>query len=386
MKTLQGCLFLVLFLSLGYGHAQENPQVIEDLPSTLKDHVQEVFIKGTQDDDQVFMVLGFKKSLKLSQKILNKMVKLEELKKIGDRFSNEDHQNDFVDEFKIGRDASREAIPEILKAPIRSIQKIGGSFKVTIQQGEEANQEARTKVGGALKYAGYAVWAVTKSGYYLVIEAPSKFLINGAIAVGAVPFRLTMQIVEIGLRFAWFTTKTVLAAVSSGVVIAYSVTSATVGSALTFILKTPKAMFRPLQMEENLHVREQDMDEVAARLAQVLILELKTSDAVTVRIEQKEKKHKVRLEVFVEENGEVMKAFVAKLKIEHFRINLDLEMMRGYYSKRIKQIKEEYDLKRKYAKKSVIEEMEQIYRVLNSQISDLQVEDEVEKEQLKEAA
>lgn len=374
-------LFCFLALSLAKGFAQETDASAADYPSTLKDHVEEVFLQGSQDGDRVFMVLGFKQSLKLSKKVLQKTIKAEELRVIGQRFNNEDHQNDFVDEFKAGREKSRSAFPEILKAPVRSFKKIPASFKVTIQQGEEAQDEAKTKVGGALKYSGYAVWAVMKGVYYLVIETPAQFLIKTSTFVGAVPLRMALQILEIGIRFAWFSTKMVAGLISSGAMIAYSAVSSIVGSTLVFVLKTPKYIFRPLQIETNLHVREDHMEDVSALFSQVIMKTMNLKEGQTIVVEQNDKKHKIKMEVYVEEDGKRTKAYVAKLKIENFRINLDLEMTRAYYHDQIKALKEEFDVGRKYAKKGVISEMENVVNSLQFQVRGLQVPDEVQEEQ-----
>jgi hypothetical protein len=244
--------FFLFFVSLAIGGtnpvwAQET-SLEDELPKDLGSHVKDVFIKGSADGKAVFTVLGISKGAKLSKKILKRMVHLQELIDIGDRFSNSDHSNDFKDEWQRGVEQTAEAAPEILKAPWRSVKKIPYSHKVTVQHARDSYESSGSVASGIVKYTGLVAWAYVKDAYYLVIETPFELVKNLAITTLAVPFRLTMQIAEIGLRFTWMAAKTTIALLASGMILTYSVVSSTVGAVVNFLIEAPTFIWRPLQI------------------------------------------------------------------------------------------------------------------------------------------
>ncbi|MFZ4715699.1 MAG: hypothetical protein ACOYL6_18390 [Bacteriovoracaceae bacterium] len=312
----------------------------DELPKDLGSHVKEVFMKGSADGHSVFTVLGLSKGVKLSQKILKRMVHMQELVDIGDRFNNSGHVNDFKDEWDQATEKTRDSAPEILKAPWRSVKKIPYSHQVTIQQARDAYESSGTVAEGVLKYTGLVAWAYVKDSYYLVIETPFQFVKNLAITTLAVPFYMTIQVVEIGLRFTWFTAKATSALIASGGVMAYSVVSSTIGAVVSFIIDAPRFIWRPLQMGEDLNVKPEKLTELGIILEQVLANHVSKEKEIVIESVRKENREKYKVYV-INEKKEKELAFVAKLIIKDQSIFLDFEMGKAYFEDLKEKLKEQ---------------------------------------------
>ncbi len=340
-------------------------ELAEDFPKDLGDHIKEVFMKGSSDGESVFTVVGLDSGVKLSKKIMKKMVRLEDWVDLKDRFKNEGHENDFKDEWDRGAEDSRKSAPEILKAPWRSVKKVAYSHRVTVQQARDAYESSGTVLGGVVKYTGLFTWALIKDSYYLVIETPWNFIRHAAITVGAVPFRLTLHMAEIGLRFSWNSAKATAAALASGFVMGYSVVSSIVGAVVTLIIDGPRYIWRPLQMSEDLKVKPEYLENLSLLLEQVLAVNVEKEKVVTVEAHHKDKMEKFK--VYVGEKKEKKLAYVAKLMIKNESIYLDLEMARGYFSD-LKQELKEVGVERSDRKNHIKTDMGEIARLFKAKI------------------
>ena len=74
----------------------------------------------------------------------------------------------------------------IFSKPWDSLKKIPESYREDFDLAAEAYHKSDSRVAGAVKYSGIAVWANIKGAYYLVIEAPVKMVAN-ATAVALLP-------------------------------------------------------------------------------------------------------------------------------------------------------------------------------------------------------
>jgi hypothetical protein len=340
-KFLSFFLFFITLATAGLNPVWAQESSLEDeLPKDLGAHVKEVFLKGSSDGKSMFTVLGLSKSAKLSKKILKKMVRLQELIDIGDRFNNPDHSNDFKDEWQTGIERTKEAAPEILKAPWRSVKKIPYSHMVTVQQARDSYESSGSVAGGIVKYTGLVAWAYVKDAYYLVIETPFELVKNLAITTLAVPFRLTMQIAEIGLRFTWMAVKTTAALLASGMVLAYSVISTTVGALVDFLIEAPTFIWRPLQMGEDLNVKPEKLTELGLILEQVLANNVAPNKEIQIDSVKKDKSEKYKLYV-LDEKKEKTLAYVAKISIRKQSVFFDFEMGRAYFESLKEELKDQ---------------------------------------------
>lgn len=181
---------------------------------TIGQTIKEIFLKGSIDDNKLFLVVGLEKGSEILIDGAKNVVDLENIKEIGRDLNedlgdyrtaifNKEHEGDIVDAIKTGIEVSKETGKEIVNAPLQSLKKIPQAFKISMESAREGYYESESRMNGTLKYTGHAVWATTKAGYYLVIEAPARAILNLAATVVATPVSVGTHVLSMGLNLAW---------------------------------------------------------------------------------------------------------------------------------------------------------------------------------------
>lgn len=243
-------LILLTILSVNSAFATDKG-AIGEIPETVK----EIFLKGSINDDSLFLVLGLEDAHDVSKNILKHAVDLETLKDIGGdtgrairntgrQIYNRNHDGDIIDDISEAGKFTVENAENIFKTPWRSLSKIPGAHRAIMGQARDARANSTNEAAGLLKYSGLAVYAKFKGAYFLVIEAPVLFLSELAATSLAVPATLLYNAVSIPLgftvkvgaqvlRLGWQATKGVLAGAVSLGVIGYSAVSTSIAATVT---------------------------------------------------------------------------------------------------------------------------------------------------------
>lgn len=247
-------LIVLFFFAFGAasGFAGEGEKKSE-IASTLK----EIFLKGSINGDKLFMVLGFENGKEVFKDSLQAAIDIDDLRDLGSdtarTFSrtgkyvwNKEHDGDIIGNVGDAAKYSVENIPNIIQSPWKSLKKIPGSYKVSMQQARESRANASNSVFGATQFAGHAVWANVKGAYYLVIEAPAKFVGNlastalavpGVIALEAIgiPLGFTIGIGMKAIRVGWQASKAIVAGAIGIGALTYSAISTTAAASATLL-------------------------------------------------------------------------------------------------------------------------------------------------------
>lgn len=228
--------------------------------------LKEIFVKGSLDGDKLFMVLGMEKAREIFGRSMDQAVDIEELKdwsadsarmlsNQARRVWNSEHEGDAVDHLGRATRLSVETADDIFKWPWRSLKKIPGSFKVGMNDAREARANASNGITGTVAFSGLATWTTVKGAYYLVIEAPVKFVAALATTTLAVPATLAYEAIRIPLaltigavgtvvRLGWMASKAiVMGSVALGT-ITYSALSTGVAMAATTVAAAAVGAFR----------------------------------------------------------------------------------------------------------------------------------------------
>lgn len=250
---------LSLILSVSFA-----PQAKADIE--LGKALKEIFVKGSLDGEKLFLVLGMEKASEIFGTSMREAIDVEELKDWGsdaarairnqsNRVWNSEHDGDTVDHLGRATRLSVETADDIFKWPWRSLKKIPGSFKVGMNDAREARANANNGISGTVAFSGLATWTVVKGAYYLVIEAPVKFVAALATTTLAVPATLAYEALRIPLaitfgvaanvvRLGWVASKAiVMGSVALGA-ISYSALSTGVAMAATTIAAAAVGAFR----------------------------------------------------------------------------------------------------------------------------------------------
>jgi hypothetical protein len=253
---------VLMCLTLGLPFSSSAQAADIELGKALK----EIFIKGSLDDDKLFMVLGMERAREIFGQAIQNAVDIEELKDWGRdsaamlatqgrRTWNRNHDGDVVDHLGQAAQLSMETADDIYKWPWRSLKKIPNAFKVGMNDAREARANANNSVSGTLAFSGLAAWTSVKGAYYLVVEAPVTFvaaLATTALAVPAtlayeairLPIALTIAATGKVIRLGYMASKAiVMGAVAVGT-IAYSALSTGVAMAATTIAAAAVGAFR----------------------------------------------------------------------------------------------------------------------------------------------
>ncbi len=228
--------------------------------------LKEIFIKGSLDDQKLFMVLGMEKAREIFGRSMDQAVDIEELKDWSSdsarmianqrrRIWNSRHDGDSVDNLGRATRLSVETADDIFKWPWRSLKKIPGSFKVGMNDAREARASASNGLSGTIAFSGLATWTAVKGAYYLVVEAPVSFVAALATTTLAVPATLAYEAIRIPLaltigatgsviRLGWMASKAiVMGSVALGT-ITYSAISTGVAMAATTVAAVAVGAFR----------------------------------------------------------------------------------------------------------------------------------------------
>ena len=290
---------ITMVMSLGF-----NPTAHADIE--LGKALKEIFVKGSLDGDKLFLVLGMEQAGRIFNSAMENAVDVEELKDFSEdaarairnqsqRVWNANHDGDVID--NVGRAArvSVESADDIFKWPWRSLSKIPGSFKVGLNDAREARANANNSVSGTLAYSGLATWTLVKGSYYLVIEAPVKFVAALATTTLAVPATLAYEAVRLPIaialgvgkgviRLGWIATKAVvMGSVALGAV-TYSALStgaaaiATTAAAVTVaavrltakIINMPFTIFKKGMVEAQTSINYRDIKDFSEVLPGIL--------------------------------------------------------------------------------------------------------------------
>lgn len=202
-------LMFAIFIALVTRVAKAEEYQLEAIPDLSQD-MEMVYSQDEADGESSKFIIALKKDAKIIKQIMNQAVGLDEIIELRKLFNNEKHNNDFTSEYEAGKEIAQEALPEILKAPLRSLKKAPKSFKVTMEQAADIYNNTPGHVEGGIRYSGIAVWAVVKGSYYLIIETPFMLFKNALLTVAAIPFKITVQVAEIGLKFTYHVVKGIL--------------------------------------------------------------------------------------------------------------------------------------------------------------------------------
>lgn len=199
--SLMVAMFL-FFIALFMKAARAEELAFQDMPDLSQD-MEAVYSQDSADGESSKIIIALKKDARVIKQILNEAVGLDEIIELGKLFNNEQHNDDFVSEYRQGLEISRDAFPEILKAPLRSFKKAPRTFQVTLEQAADAYNNSPNHFSGSVRYTGIAVWAVVKGSYYLIIETPFMLFKNTLLTAVAIPFKITVQMAEIGVKFCY---------------------------------------------------------------------------------------------------------------------------------------------------------------------------------------
>tara|TARA_R110002072_G_scaffold64203_5_gene159761 strand:+ start:103891 stop:105090 length:1200 start_codon:yes stop_codon:yes gene_type:complete len=262
MKVLNVNIISLLLLILSFTPVSSFAQGEND---TFGKTIKEIFIKGSIDDNKLFLVLGLDKGSKVFKNGIKEAIDIERLARIGGDiaedagetgrlFYNKEHNGDLVDAVGAGVEFSIDRSKDIIAAPFKSLKKIPGAFSVSMQDAREAYYESENQMGGTLKYAGHAVWASTKVGYYLVIEAPVVAVANMAAAVLGTPIAAGLKLSQIGIKvvldgakytldLGYHALKGIVNGVAALTSLSYSLVSTTVAVTATTVAAGTVAIF-----------------------------------------------------------------------------------------------------------------------------------------------
>ncbi len=238
-------LFAITALLIG---ATAGAQEVAPPKSGTLSVIKEVFMKGSIDGKQMFMVLGMQDGFEVTKDIAEGIVTERELdwyshraEKLADHIYD-DKKDNYAAATRKGVEAAEDLAPRILERPWRSLKEIPKSFKVNLDKGQDAYYNSKNGVAGAVKYSGWAAWAVIEGSYYLILEAPVRFAFNLAGTVLAVPTAWAVQTIRVGFDVAclaflavWNGLKAAILVPTMLAVEIYSVLSSTVATTLTLV-------------------------------------------------------------------------------------------------------------------------------------------------------
>lgn len=196
----------ILFIALVTRVAKADELSLEVVPDLSAD-IEQVYSVDEADGESSKFFIAIKKDAKIIRQIMNQAVGLDDIIELRKLINNPQHENDFAQEYQEGKEIASKAFPEILKAPLRSLKKAPRSFRVSMEQAADIYRNTPGHVEGGIRYTGVAVWAVLKGSYYLIIETPYMLFKNALQAVAAVPFKIAVQVAEIGIKFTYLVVK-----------------------------------------------------------------------------------------------------------------------------------------------------------------------------------
>lgn len=321
MRLTKSISLVVLTLVMSLGFTNKAHAEIE-LGKALK----EIFVKGSLDGDKLFLVLGMEKAKEIFGNSMKEAIDVEELKDWSsdsarmirdgaERVWNNGHNGDIVDHVGDAARFSVDTADEIFKWPWRSLSKIPNSFSVGLNNAREARANASNSVAGTLAYSGLATWTLVKGSYYLVVEAPVKFVAALAATTLAVPATLAYEAIRLPLaitfgvtgkvlRLGWIATKAVvMGGVALGAITYSAITTGIAATATTLaaasvtafritakIVQFPFRVFKKGMVSAETTINYEKMTDFAEKLPSVLskdILEKLGVDSDSAAIESR---------------------------------------------------------------------------------------------------
>ena len=193
--------------------AQESDSDVTSNGSRFGNTIREIFMQGSIDGNNMFMVLGFEDASKIAGDAIKNAIDIENLRDIRRDVQeagtdvvqglwNSDHDGDMVDALRAGAGFTSSQAKKILANPLKSLKKIPGAYKTQMQHARRAYYETDNQILASVQYAGHAVWANVEGAYYLVIEAPIRMATHMLGAVIGVPGAVALQAAGIALRFS----------------------------------------------------------------------------------------------------------------------------------------------------------------------------------------
>jgi hypothetical protein len=323
----------------------------QEADSSTLDTVKEVFLKGSIDGDNMFMVLGTADGYKISKKMMEDAIKFDDLV---------DLKEDAAD---VGE--ALKGFKNVIKKPWKSLKKIPKAYKVNFNKAQEAYYSADNQVSGVVKYSGWAVWAQVEGAYYLVIETPiiaATQIIGHSIAVA-------WEVADLGLRVAWDVLKVPVAMIASASVMAYSTISSTIATTATLIaaggvaafkggkwlfITMPSKLFKPLSAEVLTDIEFNDQENFAKKVEQYIQT---ATDLFGSKFEIDSDINKFKSNFIIKtesKNGEQAKSYVLNTVIKNKKVVLKLEVTREFF----REFKKNHeDLSRKEVKEKLVQEM-----------------------------
>ncbi|MCP4913428.1 MAG: hypothetical protein GY909_09920 [Oligoflexia bacterium] len=362
LSVLSLLVFLLSFSPVTYAQGEND---------SFGNTVKEIFIKGSIDDNKLFLVLGLEKGTQRFTENLKDAVDLDHLKDIGQDIAQTAREtgrgiynggnDDLIEAIGDGAEFAIERGKDVVAAPFRSLKKIPGAFKVSMEQAREAYYEEENRMGANLKYAGHAIWASTKVGYYLVIEAPVVAVANLAAAIVATPVAAGVKLASIGLNILIDGTGTLLnlgyyavKGLANGLVaftnMAYSLVSTTVAVTATtvaagmvavfagtkWILTKPLALFNPARSKVKTNISGEELDAVVESITKQAgesqaMLDLGINTAF---YEVKGNSISKKITLYNNSFGRTKKAMTVKVSISQGKIKIT-SVMKMKHSKRL---------------------------------------------------
>jgi hypothetical protein len=376
-QTLVALLFSLILTLLTPAFAQEAQQESQAQVGTNKfgETVNEIFMQGSIDGNNMFLVLGFKDALEIAGDSLKNAVDIENLRDIRrdaveagrdvvQGLWNQNHDGDMVEAARAGAQFSSSQAKKILANPLKSLAKIPNAYRTQFQSARAAYYETDNQILASVKYAGLAVWANVEGAYYLVIEAPIRMAthllgtaigIPGAIALQAtvVAFNLTVDAIGLTLKITGRLLKAVAntavaigalaySGISTGVAIAATTVAAgAVGAAngVAWLVSAPFKSWNGTHVTLKVPQAQLSLEEATAKLAED---DLATLSALGIELDDVEvkgndfKKEIRLLKVF---NKKLKVAAVIKLQ----RKNNNVEIKAHLKNRLIKLMHQEQD-------------------------------------------
>lgn len=277
---------------------------IESGNRTYSNTVREIFLQGSLDGNNMFMVLGFEDAARIAGNALENAIDIENLRDIRRDVTeagvdivqglwNREHEGDMVDAVGNGARFSSSQARKILANPLKSLKKIPQAYRTQLQNARAAYYETDNQILASVKYAGLAVWANVEGSYYLVIEAPVRMAthllgtvvgVPGAVALQTAGMALRLSIDAIGLtiKLGGHLLKAVANAavgvaallysgVSTGVAIAATTVAAgTVGAinGIGWLVSAPFKAWNGTHIKLSIAQNDRTLDEVTRRLSE----------------------------------------------------------------------------------------------------------------------
>ncbi len=399
MKKLFCTLTLTALLATQSLFAQEQQEEQQqgfgkEFASTIK----EVFVKGSIDGKDLFLVYGMGDGVELSKEIMDNAIDIDTLEEMGDDFVegqqnagsriwNKEHDDDYVGYVKEGYELAEESLAgagesakRAFTRPWKSLQKIPQSYKLTFEQASDAYYNSDNQIAGAVKYAGLAVWANIKGSYYLVIEAPARMAGNilaatfqTAWSIAVMPLAVTWNTLALVVGEAYTVSKIAIrsaiqvirftgCAIGTAAVASYSFLTSSVATIVTavaggglavfeagkwLINDMPSLLFSVARIKEMTEIDFTNQHEYAERIQAAL--ESMTLVGLSTQIKAKVKKYQSRFVVSLKNGKEKFKAFVVKTIIKDKKVMLKISATK----KLLRFLKDENSSSRSAAKEEI---------------------------------